>query len=431
MATGSWKTLTIANFLNELYEFRKRYIWMYWLDEKDIPAFKVLMLSHLKWLTDQHKRVFFDGEYEDNEIKKPLLSSEIIHDSYVKVYHSSADGNWEETWEDITVENFWTQKNKNQFVFAVDKTAIKWLDWFKPNIVIADEAHHITENQFWIYRMVVEKFNKRDHKINIAPLLLALTATPWKWLIDLVWKPWYEYLLAAFLASEWSPSIKYIPVSFKDIPEDVLKKRDQEVLKISHIKDIEQKKEKVKSLKEEINKKVKKFENPTYAIKDFYDSMKWDTSQTLIYAKNIKEAEDINTYINENNLGNSTVMHSEQKKSSTEILEDYQKWKVDIIVAVWQMDEGIDSKRTFKNIVLMEDIWSPTKFKQRIGRWMRWNWILTIWDYGCTSMANLWYITTINEEIEKITKEEQYKIEKNKTQSTPQAKKLNFFQSKK
>jgi hypothetical protein len=125
MATGSGKTYTVANIINTFFYARENLIKKLKLENNHDIAEKlektpvrILVLSHQIAITDQHKKVFMDGEMDGERWKKPLLCNDLRNNCRVSVYHSkvknvtmkSADGDdldqiEMETGEDI-VKNF-------------------------------------------------------------------------------------------------------------------------------------------------------------------------------------------------------------------------------------------------------------------------------------------------------------------------------------
>ncbi len=407
MATGSWKTFTIWNFLNLVLHLRNRQN-----RGKEIPDFEwvniLVLTDRIDWL-NQFRDDFVHGRPENG--KSPIISPDLLKNSTVSTFHSQADNldDIDEKYftqdESIETENFTPEnsRKKDNFFFSTYQTAnVKKIESKIPyfDIIIIDEAHKVKKwNEFesLIDRLAV---HGRDEK---SPLIIPITATPTNLTLDLFWEPIFSYVLAEYLASEYSPSVKYKLVTSSKASKEDLESIARMVEDAKSIKDHKEKKELIKQIEEKFNEVMLKVPNLQELVSDVLTRLYVtddEIKETIIFARDTEEASDIVEEINKEN-GSQIAMafHSKWERNGLNRLKDPND-TTKIVVAVDMLNESIDLP-VVSNIVFWR--WTDTAriYLQQFGRWLRGDWLVRYYDY-VWSMKNFSWIGQIYEDFKEV-----------------------------
>ncbi len=409
MATGSWKTYTIWNFLNLVLHLRNRQN-----RGKENPDFEwlniLILTNRIDWL-NQFRDDFVHGRPENG--KSPIISPDLLKNSTISTFHSQADNldDIDEKYftqdESIETENFTPQnsRKKDNFFFSTYQTAnVKEIESKIPyfDIIIIDEAHNVKKwNEFesLIDRLAV---HGRDEK---EPLIIPITATPTNLTLDLFWEPIFSYVLAEYLASDYSPSVKYKLVTSSKASKEDLESMTRMVEDAKSIKDHKEKKELIKQIEEKFNQVMLKMPNLQELVSDVLTRLYVaddEIKETIIFSSSIGEADAIVKEINkENGSQIATAFHSKWERNALNRLKDPND-TTKIVVAVDMLNESIDLP-VVSNIVFWR--WTDTAriYLQQFGRWLRGDWLVRYYDY-VWSMKNFSWIGQIYEDFKEVVR---------------------------
>lgn len=328
MATGSGKTYTVANIINTFFYARENLIKKlksennHDLAEKlEKTPVRILVLSHQIAITDQHKKVFMDGEMDGKKQKPPLLCNDLRNNCRVSVFHSKVKkvtikwNNGEEL-DELELETgegvvrsfhmkYWNAEH--EIIFTTHQTASKWIigrTWW--TYIVVDESHH-AEDVESDYGKFKNNLKIIDQETWLLPMILNLSATPTKEFKDKIWKDnMFIYSLAEYIASEFCPDIEYNAVWLGNMDIEIIQKRIRSArLKRSD----KEKREALKDIKDELTERqklfdidVKKWLNQDVKMIDDLDerlkNIGSKMEKTIVFAKSIKEANIISNYIN-------------------------------------------------------------------------------------------------------------------------------------
>ncbi len=386
MATGSGKTATVGKHLHKIFLTRDR------LERRNSTSYplRVLILNDRINLVNQIKDDFIHGR----DGKPPLLWEDIESHAIIKLYHSKADST-ENTIVEDGIDIQWS--GKDEIYFSTFLTAKKFDDEnFWRDIIIIDEAQHLTGPTFlWKVSDNIAKSIQYNWK---NPLIIPMSATMDR-VRHLFNEPVVDFWLADYIASEYSPEIKYNLVTSTDFSNKDLEEIKEWIDEVSNITDFKKKKEKIEEIKKYIGLHLAKFGGTTDLCNDLLKRLD-SIDHTIIFVNSIEEADKITTEVNRITGDDNTAvaLHSKIDEASPEVLADYRSGKNKIIVAINMLNEGIDIPQT-NNVVFWRSTKSSDLFQQQFGRWLRWDQV-SFYDYTAV-LANMAYINGINEEINK------------------------------
>lgn len=243
MATGSGKTYTVGTFVNDIFEYRNKYIKL--TKATNVPRINILVLNDRKALVNQLKDDFMSGRAD----KKPLLAERFRDTITTRVFHSQAEKVAHEDEILDTDPGELMQEiegnGNDSLTFATFQTAIKGLPIQQPNIILVDEAHHLAAETY--YQSFLQ-FYKPDAQ-GQYPLVILMTATE-KRILGLTGEPLVKFGLPQWIASPYSPKVNYHLVTNNKVTAEDIQWINDEIVRISQINDMKQKRQEIKILKE-------------------------------------------------------------------------------------------------------------------------------------------------------------------------------------
>ena len=408
MATGSGKTYTIGNFVNYLFDLRKTFMKVN--KSKDVPRIHALVLNDRINLINQLKTDFLEGRSD----KPSLVNKSFQSDITSRVFHSKSDDLEHEEDQllaetgEINVEV--SGKWGDTFDFSTFQTAVNGLPiQDKPNLIIVDEAHHLAAPTYYDSFL---QFYKPDAQ-GVYPLVLLMSATPDK-ILHLTGDPLVKFGLPEWIASEYSPEVKYNLVTNNQITPQDIERINSEISRISQIQDLKEKKRQIQILKEwedgqwGINAMLRRYNSNDELVLDLLERVE-KLDHTIIFCPNIEIVDQVTSLINFYTGDENTAIpfHSKIDEADDSVLAKYNSGKSKVIVAVGKLNEGIDMPQT-NNVVFWRETESPTIFQQQFGRWLRGDEV-NIYDY-VWGIRNLAWINSINESIDEIVSTDQKRI---------------------
>lgn len=392
MATWTWKTYTVWEVLDILLSLRNRFNWVF--QKQIFEKLNIIVLTHRIDLINQ----FRDDLIFWRDWKHSILSEKILEWLHTSTYHSKADnsdGNLDT--EEI---DMWKWINNDTIVFSTYQTAelekiIDKMEYI--DIILVDEAHNIKCNS--IFHKVVNDLSKKTRNWEES-LIIPITATPNNHTIDLFWKEIFNFGLAKYLASEYSPDIIYNLVTNINVNNDELELLKNIIDEARLEEDYSAKKYLVKNAEEIFDKIMWKFVSKDELVNDLFNRVwnNWEFEETVIFCNTIKECDELSTLINNKNWIEWYALPFHSKGYSDSSLNKFKNENNEckIILAVWKLNEGIDLP-IVKNVVFWRWTDSGTVFLQQFWRWLRWNETVKYYDYVWW-IKNFTWISGIHEE---------------------------------
>ncbi len=234
-----------------------------------------------------------------------------------------------------------------------------------PSLFLADEAHHLGAER--------SRLNYPEH----IPFRLALSATPDRWFDDsgsLALREYFGETVFSFpLEKAIGVSLTpyyYYPhlVSLTDEELDQYQELSLRIAKLAHQKDI-QKHQALEMLLIRRAKLLNNAENKLSTLLDLIDNQS-DMSHTLFYCS----PEQIDDVLRLLGLGKGLRVHrftaEESAKERQHLLTDFAHKKLQALVAMKCLDEGVDVPNTHTAYFLASSS-NPREFIQRRGRILR------------------------------------------------------------
>jgi len=402
MATWSGKTPTVGLHLHKIFFIRDR---LEKIHNTKYPI-RMLVLNDRINLVNQVKEDFIDGRGG----KSPLLGKDITKYATIKIYHSKT---WKENPEDVREEDvqedvIWN--GTDEIYFSTFGSAKKFLSEQKwRDIIIIDESHHLSAPTYMkILQREIAK-NKTDELRNkmwfwkwrnweneeYLPLVIPMSATMDS-IRHLVNDPVVNFPLAEYIAHEDSPKINYNLISNSDFSEEDLTDIMKQIDEISMIQDFKEKKQKIAEIRSYIEEHLARFTDLSHLCDDLLNRLP-SIDHTIIFAHSIDEVNEITAELNQQAGEDIAIaIHSKIDEESSEVLDQYNRGKKKIIVAVDMLNEGIDMPQT-NNVVFWRNTKSPTVFQQQFGRGLRGTQV-NFYDYTGV-LVNMSYINGINQAI--------------------------------
>lgn len=338
----------------------KTYTASYWLSKNVLDkGGKVLWLAHRHSLIDQamegFKKVSNRSVFSNiDKIKFRLISG--LHDKSVKIQDS----------DQLVIAGV-------QSVNYALPTIEKWLAKNDVTLVI-DEAHHSIAPTY--LKLINSIKKQRNNKVK----LWGLTATPTRINDEEEGKLWtlykdrkvYEIGLDELINKGFLAKPNFIPVKTNvDFISEFELSDDQ-------IKSIIEKDDIAKGLGQDIVKKIAENSRRNEFIVNHYVKNKKKYGKTLIFAMDVLNAIALNKLLREKGVKSDFVISSatdfqgnnNSSKANQEIIENFSKGNLDVLVNVQIMTEGTDIP-TIQSIFLTRPTNSKTLMTQMIGRGLR------------------------------------------------------------
>lgn len=423
MATWSGKTFTAGKIIEKLIKIRN--IHNHVNINKSHEWLNILVLTNrIDWL-EQFKNDLVNWREEEN--KAPIISQKFLENINVTTFHSRADNldNLEigdSTLEDKK-ESFWPQdwiKKDNIYCSTLQTAVLKDLQYRLPHVdmIIIDEAHNIAE---WKEYMSLIKDLSDLWRDWHAPLIVPITATPSNITKELFGEPIFEFWLAEYLASEFSPSVNYKMITSTTAEPSEIDKISKLVEEAKNNENIKEKKVLISEIEDKFKEIMAEFPSNQELVKDLLVRVKDKNEiwETILFAKSIAEANKIADEINKQTWENLALPHHSlnTNKNALSSLSDPNN-PCKIVIAVWMLNESVDIPKV-KNVVFWRDTDVAKIFLQQFWRWLRWKGVVKYLDY-IWWLKNFSWLWNIHEEYKAIVKRNnQNSSNKNSNTSKP------------
>ena len=248
MATWSWKTFLTWEIMNHILKLRNK--------ARNNPSLRgifperfnvVILTNRIDWLEQ-----FRDDLVEGRNWKSPIIEEQFLKNISKNTFHSKADdldGFIQDKYDELEKD----ERSKDNFYFSTFQTAeLKKLADKLENIdmIIIDEAHNVWEE--WTYQKVIDDLVKKWRNW-VSPVIYAVTATPDNKTKKIFWESSFEYWLSKYLASEYSPKVKYNITIWSSVTVDEIKSIEKMLQKATSLEDIKEKRKFVNELEKKFN----------------------------------------------------------------------------------------------------------------------------------------------------------------------------------
>jgi superfamily II DNA or RNA helicase len=284
--------------------------------------------------------------------------------------------NAQTTWLNKTksmVQEFNLGLEENFVVVTTYKTAISksFKEIFNKinghSILIADECHYITNRGF------------KDFPFSKFTAKLGLSATPDRWWDDegtyymknVMGEVVYEYTLDQAISNEKLTPYEFYPhiVEFSEPEMNEYNRYTKMIINLMNNDDNEVK-EKLEALYRKRANVVNKASNKlTVFLKDFKKENLSELTHTLVYCAP-GEIDNIVQIISKLGVKVSKFNSEVKNKDREKLLEMFEKGKIQVLVAIKCLDEGVDVPAT-KTAYFLSSTSNPREFVQRRGRILR------------------------------------------------------------
>ena len=372
MATWSWKTFTVWNFLEYIYKFRK--IFCERNPDVIVPPLNILVLNDKIELTKQLRKALLEWVPEDN--KWPILGEEFRWSLKVAEYHSEADGFDHD--EEIILQEW---ESWDKITFSTFQTAQKGVlpEWEIPNVILVDEWHHLTAPTYWnAFQKYYKPYSLLTDSNKILPLVIPLSATPGEDLYEIVGEEVVDFSLPHYLESDYSPYVDYNLVT-NDLDPEKLEAIHKIIEDVRKIKSYKKKREGVREIEEELEDILAVFRWQDELIADLLEKIPdIKNEKTIIFVPGIDVADDVVDELNAQ-LWEwvAQTFHSDSEEKCA--VQDLKDGKCQIVVAVNKLNEWIDIPEA-NNIVFWRWTQVDRLFFQQFWRWLRGGFV-RIFDY--------------------------------------------------
>lgn len=421
MATGSGKTFTVGKYLEEIITLRDRFNRRY--QTQSFAWLNILVLTNRIDGLNQFRDDLVHGKSWEKS-KAPIIWESIRENFRVKTFHSKADNlsNIDETYftrDESDEDEIFSKQNgriKDNLFFSTFQTAIcKDLAQRIQDVdlIIIDEAHNVKPGDE--YSSLLEDLVTlgRDRH---APMILAVTATPTNLTKEVFWEAISTFGLAEYIASEYSPDIRYNLVSATNASATEIQsiKDKVETAKKEHNPTI--KRQLVREIQQEFDTIMASYPDMYHLVQDLIKNRIWTdpktVGQTTIFANNILEADEIARTMNDQygievavayhsqNDGGDSVLWSDKKQSGLERFAHTDD-PIRIISCVDKLNESVDVP-TIENVVFWRGTDVAKIFLQQFGRGLRGDGTVNYYDY-VWGIRNFAWIGEIYEQWSQIT----------------------------
>ncbi len=400
MATGSGKTFTVGKFLEEIILLRDRFNRRY--QSKRFQWLNILVLTNRIDGLDQFRDDLVHGKTGEKP-KSPIIKASVRENFRIKTFHSKADN-----LSDID-EKYFTQSEedeeevlskqngrmKDNLFFSTFQTAIiKDLAYKLQDIdlIIIDEAHNVKPgNDYDLLLQDLLTLGRDGH----VPMLLPVTATPTQLTKELFGEAISTFGLAEYIASEYSPDIDYRLVSATTATSEQIQSIKDKIETAKQCHNSTEKRSLVREIERDFDAIMASYPDISRLVHDLLHMRIGTTpdaiGQTIIFANNTREADDIARTINEQcgaeialsyhsyNDQKQAVSWSQEKQSGLHRFA-HTADPIKVIVSVGKLNESVDVP-TVRNIVFWRGTDIEKIFLQQFGRWLRGDGVVNYYDY--------------------------------------------------
>jgi superfamily II DNA or RNA helicase len=336
--------------------------------------------------------------------KPPILSQEVLDNIRSQTFHSRADdlGNFvsQETDE---VEGGGNQENKvDNFYFSTCQTAnLKNLTEKLPyvDIIIIDEGHNVWGgNEFEI---LLKNLSTKWRDGN-SPHIIAITATPSNITTELFGEPIFQFGLAEYLASPYSPRVEYRLITSTTANPDEIVSLSRRIESAKSITDIPEKKRTIREIEEQFDALMAEYPDTESLVWDILHRITTEDPSggiwpTIVFVSSIDEADRVARTINTQTGSDITLAYHSGSKGNDALgrlanPDDSTRF----VIAVDMLNESIDLP-TVENIVFWRGTGMARIYLQQFGRWLRWDGVVRYYDY-VGGMQNFAWIGNIYQE---------------------------------
>jgi superfamily II DNA or RNA helicase len=421
MATGSGKTFTVGQYLEKIITIRDRFNRRYQV--KNFQWLNILVLTNRIDGLNQFRDDLVHGKTWEKP-KAPIIWKSIRENFRVKTFHSKADNlsDIDESYftrDESDEDEIFSKQNgriKDNLSFSTFQTAIRKDLAYKMkdiDLIIIDEAHNVKpEDEYSSLLEDLVTLGRDGH----TPMILAVTATPTNLTKEAFGEAISKFGLAQYIASEYSPDIRYNLVSATSASATEIRSIKDKVEQAKQEHNILSKRAFVREIQQDFDIIMASYPDMYELVQDLIKNRIWTdpktVGQTTIFANNIRETDEIARIMNEQYGTEVAISYhsSNDSKQSVSWSDNKQSWlerfahhddQIRIIVCVDKLNESVDVP-TIKNVVFWRGTDVAKIFLQQFGRGLRGDGTVNYYDY-IWGIRNFAWIGEIYEQWSQIT----------------------------
>ncbi len=383
MATGSGKTFTTGKSLEHTIKLRNRYNRL--LQKNILENLNIVVLTNRIDGLEQFRDDLIHGRTWE-KAKPPILSQEVLDNIRSQTFHSRAD-DLDELVNSESDEIEETQgKMRDNFYFSTCQTAnLKNLTEKLPyvDIIIIDEGHNVWGgNEFEILlKDLSTKWRDGD-----SPHIIVITATPSNITTELFGEPIFQFGLAEYLASPYSPRVEYKLITSTTASPDEITSLSRRIESAKSITDIPEKKRTIREIAEQFDALMAEYPDTESLVWDILHRITTEDPSggiwpTIVFVSSIAEADRVARTIN-TQTGSDIALayHSGSRTNNALTRLANPSDSTRFVIAVDMLNESIDLP-TVENIVFWRGTDMARIYLQQFGRWLRWDGVVRYYDY--------------------------------------------------
>ena len=383
MATGSGKTFTTGKYLEHIIKLRDRYNRL--LQKNIFQNLNIVVLTNRIDGLEQFRDDLIHGRVWE-KTKPPILSQEVLSHIRSQTFHSRAD-DLDDLVNSESDEIEETQgKMRDNFYFSTCQTAnLKNLTEKLPyvDIIVVDEGHNVWGgNEFEI---LLKDFSTKWKDGN-PPHIIVITATPSNITTELFGDPIFQFGLAEYLASPYSPRVEYKLITSTTASPDEITSLSRRIESTKSITDIPEKKRTIREIAEQFDALMAEYPDTESLVWDILHRITIEDPSgriwpTIVFVSSIAEADRVARTIN-TQTGSDIALayHSGSKGNDALGRLANPDDSIQFVIAVDMLNESIDLP-TVENIVFWRGTDMARIYLQQFGRWLRWDGVVRYYDY--------------------------------------------------
>jgi hypothetical protein len=274
----------------------------------------------------------------------------------------------------------------DNFYFSTCQTAsLKNLTEKLPyvDIIIVDEGHNVWRgNEF---ETVLKNLSAKWRDGN-PPHIIAITATPSNITTELFGDPIFQFGLAAYLASPYSPRVEYKLITSTTASPEEITSLSRRIDSAKSITDIPEKKRTIREIEEQFDALMAKYPDTESLVWDILHRITTEDPSgriwpTIVFVSSIDEADRVTRTINTRTGSDIALAYHSGSRTNDALgrLADPSD-STRFVIAVDMLNESIDLP-TVENIVFWRGTNMARIYLQQFGRWLRWDGVVRYYDY--------------------------------------------------